>query len=126
MFSYPFGRYRYVRLLFRAALETDMFQKIDELFGGMTSKFCIADGNLIAGFNEQGTNHDTTLEKEFWVCRWANLNLNKDKCLLRFTITPFFHEIISQQSVSPAPRNVQALIDILPPKVNRNCSCSWV
>ena len=51
MFSCPFGRYRYIRLPFRAALLGHKFQgKIDELISGILNVFDIADDVLIAGF----------------------------------------------------------------------------
>ena len=40
-----------------------MFQKIDELFTGMPYVFGIANGILIAGFDEKSKDHDDTLEK---------------------------------------------------------------
>ena len=39
----------------------DMFQKkTDGLYSGMPTVFSIADDILIAGFNEEGRDHDTT------------------------------------------------------------------
>ena len=76
-----------------------MFQKkIDEHFSTMPNVFSIADGILIAGFREQGKDHDETLDK---VLRQVNSKLNKDKCLFRCTSIPFFGEIISQQRHKP-------------------------
>ena len=73
-----------------------MFQKkINELFSGMPNVFDIADDILIAGFNEQDNDHDETLGKVLRVCRQANVKLNKDKCLFRYTSIPFIDEIIS-------------------------------
>ena len=47
-----------------ATLAGNMFQKrIDELFRGMPNVFGIADDILIAGFNEQGRDHDAVVEK---------------------------------------------------------------
>ena len=40
-----------------------MFQKIDQLFSGMPNVFGIADDMLIICFDEQGKDHDETLEK---------------------------------------------------------------
>ena len=46
-----FGRYRYMRLLFKAGPVGDIFQKlIDELFNGMPNVFIIVDDILIAHF----------------------------------------------------------------------------
>ena len=47
----------------------------------MPNVFDIADDILIAALDEQGKDHDETLEKVLQVYRQANLNLNKNKCL---------------------------------------------
>ena len=73
---------RYIPLPFAVAAVGGMFdKKIDELFSGMPNFFIVANGILIAGFDEQGRNHDATLDKVLRVCRQANLKPNKDKCL---------------------------------------------
>ena len=47
-----------------------MFQKnIDGLFNGMSNVFAIAVDILIAGFDEQGRNHDVTSDKVLGICR---------------------------------------------------------
>ena len=46
-----------------------MFQKeTDEIFSSMPNVFGSADDILIAGFNEQGKDHDETLDKVLWRC----------------------------------------------------------
>ena len=51
-----------------------MFQKkIDESFSRMPNAFGIADDILIAGLDEQGCDHDSTLDKVLRVCRQAKL-----------------------------------------------------
>ena len=117
IFSCPFGRYIYMTLSFGVAQVGYMFpKKIGELFSGIQNVFSIADDILIAGFDEQGKDHNTTLDKVLRVCRQANVKLNKDKCLFTCTSIPFFDEIISQQGISPDPRRVQTLTDMPPPK----------
>ena len=67
-----------------------MFLKqIDEIFSRMPNVFGIADDILFAGFIEQGKDHNETLGKVVWICRQAQLKLDKDKCLLRCTNIPF-------------------------------------
>ena len=44
-------------------------KKIDELFSGMPDVFGIADGILIAGFDEWSKDHNEILEKVLQVCR---------------------------------------------------------
>ena len=56
--------YRHIRLAFKAVPADDMFQKkMDELFSGMLNVFGISDDTLIAGFNEQGKDHNEILDK---------------------------------------------------------------
>ena len=62
-FFCPFGRYRYIRLPFGAALGGCMFHKLDEIFTGLPNVFSIADNTLLAGFGEQGKDHNETLQK---------------------------------------------------------------
>ena len=119
MFSFPFGSYRYIRLPYVATLAGDMFQKIGELFSGMSNVYGIADDILIEGFNEQGNDHDETLEKVLQICRQVNLLLNTDKCLFRCPSIPFFCEIISQQGVSTDSRKVKVLMHMQPPKIKK-------
>ena len=45
----------------------------DASSGGMPNVFSIADDILIAGVNEQGKDHDATLDKLLRVCRQAGL-----------------------------------------------------
>ena len=39
----------------------------------MPNVFRIGDDILIAGFDEQGKDHEETLDKVLWICRQANL-----------------------------------------------------
>ena len=55
----------------------------------MSNVFGIADDILTSGFDEQGKDHNETLEKVLWVCRQVNLKFNKNKCLFRCTSIPF-------------------------------------
>ena len=68
MFSCPFGRYRYLSLLFRTVPVEDMLQKkADEILIGMPHVFGIADHILITVFDEKGKDHNETLDKVLWV-----------------------------------------------------------
>ena len=60
-------------------------------------------------FDEHGKDHGQTSEKILWVCRQANLKLNKDECLFRCTNIAFFDKITSWQGVSPNLRKVHVL-----------------
>ena len=82
----------------------------------MPNVFDIADDILIAGFDEQGKDHDETLYKVLLVCRRANLKVNKGKCLFRCTSIPFFGKVMSEKYVSPDLRTVQTLTNVPAPK----------
>ena len=73
----------------------------------------------ITGFNYHGKDHYETLDKVIWICRQADLNLNKDKCLFRCTSIPFFGKLIWWQGRSLDPRKVQALTEMLLPKYKK-------
>ena len=61
-FNTPFGRYRYNRLPFGLSLSQDVFQeRIDNIFGDIPGCAGIADDLVIAGWNEDGSDHDATL-----------------------------------------------------------------
>ena len=81
--------------------------------------FNITDDNLIAVFEDMGRDHDATLNKVLQICRQANLEINKEKCLFSCTSIPFFGEIIPQSIVSPVPRKVQALMALPLPKCKK-------
>ena len=64
----------------------------------------IANGILMAAFDEKGKDHDETLDKVFTICRQANLKLNRAKYVFICTSIPFFGEIICWQGVSLDPK----------------------
>ena len=104
-------------MLFGVVPAGAMFQdKIDEFFSGMPNAFGIADDILVAGFDALGRDYNVTLDKVHRICRQANLKHDKDKCLFKCTISPFFDEVIFWKGVSPDHRKVKALTDTLPTK----------
>ena len=54
-------------------------KKIDELFQRFANIFGIVDNIIIVGFGGIGRDYDATLSKVLWICRNANLKLNKGK-----------------------------------------------
>ena len=63
---------------------------------GLPNILGIMDDILIAGFDDMGRDHNTTLDKALRICRWTHLKLNKDRCLFQCTRIPFFGEVILQ------------------------------
>ena len=98
MFVCQFGRYRYKRLPFGAALAQDIFQrKIDEIFKNMPNVFGVVDDILVAGYEADGKDHDPTVWRVLQICRQVDLKLNKDKChfsvLQSHCLEKSYHEI---------------------------------
>ena len=94
-FACQFGRYRYKQLLFGAVPAGDLFQqKVDEIFNDMPNVFGIADDILVAGYDDEGRDHNKTVWKVLQRCSEVNLKLNKDKCHFRCISVPFFREVI--------------------------------
>ena len=60
----------------------------------MPNVFGIADDVLVVGYEDNGKDHDETLQKVLQRCREVNLKLNKDKYHFRCTSVPFFGEVI--------------------------------
>ena len=91
IFTYQFGRYRYKRLPFGAALAGDVFQrKIDKILKEIPNVFSIADDILVVGYEANGKDHDETLQRVLKICRQVNLKLKKDHCHYRCTSVPYF------------------------------------
>ena len=119
-FAWPFGRYQYKCLLFRAVPVGDMFQhKINEIFNDMPNVFGIADDILVIGYDEDGTYHDEAVYNMLRQCKEVNLKLNKDKCHFRCTSIPFFGKVMLRKGVQPDPQKIKALTDMLAPKNKR-------
>ena len=111
-FARPFGRYQYKCLPFGAVPVGDMFQcKIDEIFNDMPNIFGIVDDILVIGYNEDGTDHDTTVHKVLRWCKEVNLKLNKDKCHFRCMSIPFFGKVILREGIQPDPQKIKVLTD---------------
>ena len=120
-FAYQFGRYRYKCLPFGAASAGDMFQrKIDGIFNDMPNVFSITDDNLVVGYEDDGRDHDETVQTVLQRCRKVNLKLNKDKCHFRCTSVLFFGEEISSNRVQPDPQKTKTLMEMSPPTIKKS------
>ena len=93
-----------------------MFQrKLDEIFKYLPNVFGIADDILVVGYDVDGKDHDSTLQRVLQICRQVNLKLNKNKCHFRYTSVPFVSEVISRHGVKPEPRKLKAVTEMPPP-----------
>ena len=109
-FSTPFGRYCYNRLPIRLKLSSDIFQiKMDKIFGSITNVFGIADDIIVAGWSDDGSDHDDALTRVLECARKNNVKFNDDKLVFRQKQLPFFGHIIGEDGVSPDPEKVAAI-----------------
>ena len=80
------------------ALASDMFQrKMDKLFRGLPYVFGIADGILIAGFDELGRECDETVDRVLEICRKTNLKLISGTPI--HSVRNSFHQTVQAQMV---------------------------
>ena len=120
-FTWPFGRYRYKQLLFRAVPVGNMFQHtIDEIFSDVLNILGITNDILVIGYNDNGTDHNAMVYKVIQRCEEVNLKLNKEKCHFRCTSIPFFGEVISRKEVQPDPQKIKAFMDMPAPNKKKS------
>ena len=115
-FNTPFGRYKYNRLPFGLSVAQDVFQrKIDETFGDIPGCFGIADDLVIAGWQEDGKDHDETLHAVLQRVRNTGTRFNDEKMVIRCKQIPFFGHIIGEDGVKPDPSKVDAIENMTSP-----------
>ena len=69
MSACQFGQHRYKQLPFGAAPAGNMFQrKIDEIFNDMPNIFGITDDILVIGYEDDGRDHDNTVQNVLQRC----------------------------------------------------------
>ena len=104
-----------------------MFQrKIDQMFNDMPNVFGIADDILAVTYEDDGRDHDDTVQKVLHRCKNVKLKLNKNKHHFRCTSVPFFGEVISRNGVQPDPQKIKALIEMPPPTIKKSSRHFWV
>ena len=84
-------------------------QKIDEFFNDMPNVFGIADDILVVGYEDDGRDHNETVQKGLQRCREVNLKLNKDECHFRYTSVPFLRQVILRNRVQPDLHKIKVL-----------------
>ena len=95
-FNTPFGRYKWNRLAFGLVCAQDVFQKkVDETFGDIPGITGIVDDIIIAGFKDDGSDHDENLRAVLECARERNVRFNEDKMVVRCTKIPFFGHLHS-------------------------------
>ena len=80
----------------------------------MPNIFGIADDILVIAYEDNGRDHDDTVQKVLQRYRKVNLKLNKDKCNFRCTSVPFFEKVISRNGVKPGTK-IHGFMEMPPP-----------
>ena len=99
-------------------------QKIDEIFNDMPNVFGIADDILVVGYEDNGRDHDETVQKFLQRCREVNLKLNTYKCHFRCASIMFFGEVILRNRVQPDPQKIKALMEMPTPTIKSSSRLS--
>ena len=109
-FNTPFGRYKWNRLAFGLVCAQDVFQKkVDETFGDIPGITGIVDDIIIAGFKDDGSDHDENLRAVLERVRERNVRFNEDKMVVRCTKIPFFGHMIGSGGVEADPSKIAAI-----------------
>ena len=83
----------------------DVFQmKIDSTFGNIPGVFSIADDLVMAGYREDGTDHDATLRAVLQCTLDHGVKFKKDKMVVRCKQIPFYGQLIGKNGIEPDPR----------------------
>lgn len=87
-----------------------MFQnKVDETFGDLTGVAGIADDIVVAGFNKDGSDHDSNLHSLMERARSTGIKFNPNKCVIKSTSIPFYGHILSAEGLQADPAKVEAV-----------------
>ena len=113
-FQTCYGRYRFVRLLFRTSVSSEIFQKkLLEAFGGLPGIVCIADDGIIHG--EDLEERDRNLIAFMELCRDNGIKLNREKRQLRMSEVTFMGHCITKDGLQSDPENVKAIAKMAAP-----------
>ena len=97
-FACDFGRYRFMRLAFRVAPVSDMFQwKIDKIFKDFFNLIGITDDIVILDYDAECKDCDGTLRSIMQICHQEN----KNKCHFKCLKVSFCGKIIPRCGVEP-------------------------
>ena len=109
-FNTTYGRYCFNRLPMGIKCAQDVFQKkVDETFGDIPGVFGIADDLIVAGFKDDGSDHDATLRTVLERARECGTKFNQEKMVVRCNRIPFYGHIIGENGIEPDPSKVAAI-----------------
>ena len=111
----PFVLYRYKFLPFGLAISPGIFQKaINKLLSGLTGVFAYQDDLIIYGNSYE--QHDCNLCKVLNSLLMANVQINKEKSLLRQSSISYLGYILDANGIMPDPNRIKPLKNAEPPK----------
>ena len=119
-----FGRFRWLRLPFGLNVSSEIFQtRILNTFSDLCGVVCIADDIVIHGKSVE--EHDQNLEAFLRRCHEQNVQLNKNKLVLRTDNTAFMGHIITKDGLRSDPEKMR-LISELPALQNVEELCRFL
>ena len=115
-FTSPFGKYEYIKVLFRLAKAPAYFQ---ELFTGILKDFNFAIAYLdnIIIFSKTAEEHLNHIKQVFKNLRSAHLSMKLSKCHFFTKEIQYYGHILSTKGIKPLPSKTQAIQNMHPPKM---------
>ena len=112
----PEGCYMFKRFPMGVKSAQNEFQRaMFETFGDIKNVRSVSDDTVIAGFEEDGSDHDKALKEPLEKARSKNCKFNRDKLVVRAQEISFFGHII-RDGVKPDPKKIEAIVQMKTPK----------
>ena len=106
-FVTPYGRCRWLRLLFGTNVSSEIFQrKLNENLEGLKGVVCVADDILIFAISD--ADHDENIRNLLIRCKEHNIKLNKDKCVFKPAELDFIGHVVTNKGLKPDQKKVAA------------------
>jgi len=107
-FNTPFGRYRWLRLLFGLSSAPEEFQRRQhQVVESLPGVLSIHDDILVYGegdtYADAHQDHDRMLENLMKRCQERNVKLNKEKMKLRRNEVPYIGHVLTDKGLKPDP-----------------------
>ena len=114
-FNTPWGKFRWLRLLFGLKISSDIFQeRLDRVLRLLNGVHGITDDILTHGETE--IQHDGQLLTLLETARMNNLSLNPNKIQFKSTDCKFFRHQLTPEGLRPDPEKIKAIVDMKPPQ----------
>ena len=121
-FQTPYGRCRYLRILFGICSAHEVFQKkMDRIFEGLPVVHFIVDDILVAGSTVE--EHDDRLRATLATARKNGIKFNTKKMQRRSTEVEFFGEMLTKDRLKPDQEKVAAAEKLSSPKNRKELEC---